>query len=327
MPENKELVEIIKEEIEPVKKEMSVLKEQATNLENDNVELSSKLTSKDKETKALIELKESMARENQAKTTLVEKLKREVESLKLENIELKKQINPLKKNYIALKEKHTKLLERLPILENRIKLAEIELKNKLSASVEKHLKEIIPTAFSRAQRLFEAKFKPIETDLLKEIGALVGPYMAEDREKIENKVNILEKSLLLVKEQSAKQSQILESASVENKKLKGLLKEAKDRLDRASVETFKAKLMEKAPTQVKATLETKLKNVTDKEKCKTIFFETIKRNTAVSNPKINHPAAEIKVSKTNAQQINNDFDSDVAPTDPDMLKLAGITDN
>jgi hypothetical protein len=322
--EKKELVEIIKEEIQPFKEEMKSLKEQTSNYENNYATLVSKVHQKDKEVQVLTETKEVLVRDNKAKETIIERLRSENEELKLNNNKLRKENVSLKKAYLIFKEKHNKLAKKLPILENKIKLAEIEIKNKIASNVEKHLKDIVPTAFIKAQKVFENKFKPIETDVLREIGSLVSPYLSEERNILAEKSTNLEKTLIAIKEQNKKQLSYIEEQENENKKLKSLLKEAKAKIEKEKLENYKIKLIESAPIQVKPILKKKLATLSDTSACKKIFFEVVKKNTIMPPNQKNYPVEEIQVSKVKASEVNMDnFDSGV-PTDPEILKLAGI---
>jgi hypothetical protein len=301
----------------------------------------------------LVPLKESIETLEESASVLKERnsqLLTETETLRKENSALQDSVLKLSKRNSRLVHETklvlTKSHESVQAAKRKLEESKKLFVESASQALEEHINEITRSAFNAAKTIFEKDFNVIENDLMKEVGALFSPYMADKTlpskiSKLESQLAETNQTLTAIKSSSLK---AIRRETIAKKQAERKLQESLVALRDTKLTQFKDNLVNKLPSSLRESASDKLAKADTIAEVKRIYLSVVKESadnvktvkpnpvedkqktvvTESVRPEVVKEAARVSVTLNNKKVVKIENEDDAFLNDPEILSRAGI---
>lgn len=314
-----QIVEIVKEEVLPLKEQNSQLTSENQKLLKENEQLKEAV----EDTKSLL---------GATKSDILQGIGKLRKSLELNNRLIKE--NKMLKEEISSVSKRAKTA----LITERRKLNEEKkaLRNKAAKMLESHVNDVSFSAFSSAKKAFAKDFNAIEENILKSLAKTIGPYITDAElpvkvEELKETLNQMKREMIRERREKSDLSKQLKE---EKEKRGKILREA----EQAKIELYKHSVCKSLPSALYETAIKKMSGIENRDEIKRIYTLVMKEAAlsasnqkpkqspvADSNGKMKSETSSKRVlteSQTKGNQSVLDDLNDI--NNEELLKLAGI---
>lgn len=313
---SKSLPELIQKEVAPIKEQMETLKADKDRLLKENASLRENVSAALSETESL--RKEKIEALSRLRSTLLE---REIGKKKIKAVVKEAQsVSAKAKSSVDSARRESEKKKRLFV-------------ETATAKLEKHVNNVVFSAYTAAVRSFEKDFSVLEENALHDMGRILSPYLSN--KNTSSKIQKLQESLVQTKEEMDFAKKQFES---QIGRLKKKLNETLAEASKTKTALYKEQVCKSLPNSIRSKAMKEMDKAETISDVKRIYMSALRESArlkvsdTVSNPvedttRKGRPEVSRKPlneAKTTSQSDTLSGMPDI--NDPDMLKLAGVED-